>query len=92
MEVLLSHQHFISQTMMFDAPALHTMQSVGFPFLDTLSHVRAARKPFQPLLKVVVLLLFKIMAQILSILHPSEMYTTAEHEFLAGNMAKNDSL
>ncbi|RMC12880.1 hypothetical protein DUI87_10405 [Hirundo rustica rustica] len=53
---------------------------------------QSSKEPFQPLFKVVVVLLLKRMAQVVSNLHLSEMYTTAEHEFLAGNEAKNDSL
>ncbi|KAL2306360.1 hypothetical protein Nmel_004277 [Mimus melanotis] len=69
-----------------------TMQSVGFPSLDMPSHVRAETSPSSSYLRwLFKVLLLKRMAQMVSILHPSEIHTTAEHEFLAGNVAKNDS-
>lgn len=83
--------HFLA--LMFGAPALQTMQSVGFPSLDMPSHIRAARSLSSPCLRwLFKALLLKRIAQMASILHPSEMYTTAEHELLVGNVAKNDSL
>lgn len=68
----------------------HTVS--GIPISGHAKPCQSSKKPFQPLFKVVVVLLLNRMAQRDSILHPGEMNTTAEHEFLAGNVDKNDSL
>ncbi|KAM6207420.1 zinc finger C2HC domain-containing protein 1B [Sarcoramphus papa] len=53
---------------------------------------QSSKAAFQTLLKVVVVLLCKGMAHMISILHHCETHTTAEYEILAGNVAKADSL
>lgn len=61
------------------------------PILGHAEPCQSSEKAFQPLLKVVVVLLCKGMAQI-SILHPCEMHMTAQCEILAVNVAKTDSM
>ncbi|KAM6279705.1 zinc finger C2HC domain-containing protein 1B [Porphyrio hochstetteri] len=49
-------------------------------------------KVFQPPLKVIVVVFYEEMTQMISIWYPYDMHTTAENEILAGNVANMDSL
>lgn len=62
------------------------------PILGHTELCQSSKKAFPLLLNMVVVLLYKGMAQMISISHPREMRATAENEILAENVAKMDSL